>query len=580
MTTQEAYELAAAHFRAGRMPQAEFILQQVITRDPRHADAQHLLALLSHHYGHTPIAVGLVRRAIYLNPNAADYYNSLATFLADQGAIDSALTAVRKALSLRSDFPEAIFNLGGLLARNGELDEAVASLCRTLSLKPAYPDAEFRLGKLLKQIGQIDEAISCFQRAAGATPDPRIRSALLHALYFHPDQETRQIADAHAQWKDRFANPLEGKIRPAVNPVAPAADRKLRIGYVSPNFRDHFIGRLLAPLLANHDRSRFEIYCYSDVARPDEITRRFDSFDHVWRNTVGISDDDLAEQVRRDRIDVLVDLSLHLEGNRLLAFAQKPAPVQVTYLAYAGTSGLHTMDYRLADSCLDVTGDAAYTEQPVRLSSYFCYEPPAEAPDVGPLPMEEAGHVTFGCLNDYSKISTPAWSAWRQLLASVENSTLLVHSPPGNHREAVRSQFAQDGIDPGRLQFVPRLSRDEYLRLYSQIDIALDPFPYPGALTNLDALWMGVPVISLAGATGVWRTGLSILTNAGLPELVATTPGRYVQIAAALAADITRLANLRGSLRDRLRQSPLTNAKAFAKDVESAYRSMWRDLAR
>jgi predicted O-linked N-acetylglucosamine transferase (SPINDLY family) len=575
MTTQEVYELAAGHFLAGRLPQAEFVLQQVLAREPRHADAQHLMGLLCHRYGHTPLGVGFVRRAIEFGPGNAEYYDTLATLLADQDSIDSALTAIRQAIALRPGFPEALYRQGLLLARKGELDQAIESLCCAMSLKPIYAQAEFELARLLKETGHVEDAIRHFRMAATASLDPRMADALLHCVYFDPNSDARRIAQEHAAWNQRFAKPLAAGIRPHGNDRTPG--RKLRIGYVSPYFCAHFIGRLLLPLLARHDREQFEIYCYCDVERPDEITRRFDSFDHVWRNTVGISDDDFAAQVRADRIDVLIDLSQHLEANRLLAFAQKPAPVQATYLAYCGTSGLETMDYRLTDASLEVAGDAVYLERPVQLKTYYCYEPPDNAPAAGPLPVLQTGHITFGCLNDFSKVSPPTWSTWRELLRAIEGSTLLVHAPPGGPRDHARSQFASKGIDPQRLEFVDRLPPEQYLAVYNRIDIALDPFPLPGGLTTCDALWMGVPVVSLAGSLGPWRAGLSILSICGLSNLVATTPDQYVQVAAALPSDLPRLAEMRHSLRDRVRNSPLTNALQFARNVEAVYRQWWTD---
>lgn len=575
MTTQEAYEQAVAHYRTGRLAQAEFILQQIIAREPRHGDAQHLMGLLCHRYGHTPLGVGFVQRAIAVNPQRAEYHNSLATLLAAQDDTDSALTAARKALALSGNLPEGCYNLGSLLAGKGGVDGAIESLRRALSLRPVYPEATFLLGKIYAAVGRLDEAIQCFRKAASESGDPRMSSTLLHTLYFQPGAEAEQIATEHARWNETFGRPLAGKIHPHAAPGTPEAMRKLRIGYVSPNFRDHFIGRLLAPLLANHDRERFGVYCYCDVERPDEITRRFDSFDHVWRNTVGISDDDLASQIRRDQIDILVDLSLHLEGNRLLTFARKPAPIQIAYLAYCGTSGLDAMDYRLTDRYLDGPQDAAWIERPVRLNSYFGFEPPTDAPEVGPLPAQQTGHVTFGCLNDYSKIAVPTWSAWRSILGAATGSTLLVHAPPGNHREIVRSHFVTNGIAPQRVEFIDRLPREQYLALYNRIDIALDPFPIPGALTTCEALWMGVPVVSLGGSLDAGRAGLSILSHAGIPELAGATTDEYVQIATALAADLSRLASLRRSLRQRMQNSPLMNATAFAKDFEMVLRELW-----
>ena len=316
------------------------------------------------------------------------------------------------------------------------------------------------------------------------------------------------------------------------------------------------------------------------MRRPDLVTEQLKRGADVWRSTVGLDDEELARLVRRDQIDVLVDLTMHLQGSRLLAFARKPAPVQVTYLAYCSTTGLDAMDYRLTDPYLDPPGgeERWYSERSVRLPrTYWCYPPPAQAGPLGPVPALASGRITFGCLNNYCKITRPTWNTWCGLLKAVPDSELIVHSHEGTHRERARQHLAQEGVDPRRLQFVGLLPLPQYFQQYAKIDIALDPFPYPGGTTSCDALWMGVPVVSLAARTAVSRAGLSILSNLGLAELVARRPEEYVRIAADLAADLSRLSELRASLRARMRESPLMNAQAFARDVETAFRSMWRD---
>jgi predicted O-linked N-acetylglucosamine transferase (SPINDLY family) len=287
----------------------------------------------------------------------------------------------------------------------------------------------------------------------------------------------------------------------------------------------------------------------------------------------------VAELIRQDQIDILVDLALHTAGNRLLVFARKPAPVQVTYLAYAGTSGLSAMDYRLTDPFLDPPGsnDAHYSEKSFRLpKTYWCYAPTCPEIPVGPLPALLCGEVTFGSLNNFSKITAPVLALWNQVLQAVPGSRLLLYAQEGSHRQRTLERLAQNGIDPQRVRFVGRRPIADYYRGYHEIDIALDPFPFAGGTTSCDTLWMGVPLVSLCGHTAVARAGSSLLSNLGLPELIARTPEDYVRIAAELAGDLPRLAELRSTLRARMEASPLMDAPAFARDIEAAYRQMWR----
>src|SRR5208282_4692744 len=331
----------------------------------------------------------------------------------------------------------------------------------------------------------------------------------------------------------------------------PDPERRLRVGYVSPDFRRHPVGLFLLPLLEAHDRGRVEVFCYSSVSAPDDITQQCLNHADCWRDAAALDDETLAALIRADRIDVLVDLSAHIAGNRLLVFARKPAPVQATYLAYCSTTGLQTIDYRLTDPYLDTPGQAgaAYAEQSVWLEdTYWCYRPVIELPPPGPLPAVGTGYVTFGCLNNFCKASPPCLSVWRDLLQTVPGSHLLLCAHRGAHRDRLRGFFAA-AVDPQRVEFVGVSLLPEYFRLYDRIDIALDPFPYSGGTTTCDALWMGVPVVSLAGKTAVGRAGLSILTNAGLPDLVAGSIDDYLRIAASLANDLARLDGLRTGLR-------------------------------
>jgi len=299
----------------------------------------------------------------------------------------------------------------------------------------------------------------------------------------------------------------------------------------------------------------------------------------VWRDSADWSDSELANRIRADQIDILVDLALHTNGNRLQVFARKPAPVQVTWLGYPGTTGLASMDYRLTDPYLDPPGerDAFYTEKSIRLPHCFwCYGPIRQAVEVSALPALSAGYMTFGCLNNFTKVSRAVLTLWASLLSAVPNSRLRIHMTRDRQSKVI-AQFAELGIEANRIRFAEKQPFVKYLEDYNRIDIALDPFPYAGGTTTCDALWMGVPTVTLRGHTAVGRGGVSILSNVGLTDWIAENPGQYVSIAKNKAADLPALAELRANLRERMRQSPLMDGKRFTDEMESAYRQMWKN---
>jgi predicted O-linked N-acetylglucosamine transferase (SPINDLY family) len=322
-----------------------------------------------------------------------------------------------------------------------------------------------------------------------------------------------------------------------------------------------------------------EIFCYSSIVLGDAFTEQLRQCANVWRDIVGLSDSQATDLIRQDGIDILVDLALHTSGNRLRIFARKPAPVQVTYLGYCSSTGLKTMDYRFSDPYLDPPNSdlSVYSEKTIRLpKTYWCYASPGQTPEPSPPPVEKAGYITFGCLNNFAKVS-PAIDLWAEILNGVPRSRLIVHSQPGTHLNAVRERFEIKGISPDRLEFLGRQHWPEYVQTFGRIDIALDPFPWGGGITTCDALWMGVPVVTLLGRTAVGRGGASLLSNIGFPDLIARTPEQYVRIAIDLAQDLPRQAELRRTLRPRMQASPLKDAPLFARNVEAAYRQMWRN---
>jgi len=558
--------------------QALACYQQALALKPDLAGAHNNIGNILRLRGQLDDALRRYQRAIALQPDFAEALNNVANIHADKGHVEEALAYCRKALSIKPEMAEAHDVLGRSLQQQGAVDQAIASYQLALQLKADCPDARNHLGHALRELGRIDEAVACFRQAIDEDPDDLLpHDNLLLTLHLHPATDARTLQAEGRRWNLRHAAPLKQHIRPHTNNRDP--DRPLRIGYVSPDLRGHPAGRFTLPLLNNHDRALFEVYAYAQVRVPDGLTEKLKSHTRGWRSIVGVPDQDAAELIRNDRIDILVDLAMHSSDNRLLVFARKPAPVQVTYLAYAGGTALDTIDYRLTDRYLDPdpANDCHYMEKSFHLAgTYWCYLSTTSAPPVNPLPALTTQSVTFGCLNDFSKVSPPALETWATLLLTVPHSRLLLHSPIGGHRDGLLAFLRDRGIAPGRIEFLERVSPSQYFAAHHRIDIALDPFPYAGGTTTCDALWMGVPVVTLAGQTAVGRAGVSILSNVGLPELIAQSTQEYIQIAAALAGDLPRLSNLRATLRQRMESSPLMDAPAFARAIEDAYRTMWQ----
>jgi predicted O-linked N-acetylglucosamine transferase (SPINDLY family) len=616
------------------MLEAEALYRQVLAEQPNHPGTIHMIALLALELGRPDAAITLLERAVKIDPQSPDFstdlakalraagrseeavnayqqalrmrptdpatLNNLGNVLLDLRRIPEAIDSFAKAISLKSDFAEAVNNLGNALIKCGRIDDAITAYRDAIHLRPDLAEAHANLAGALKEVGQLDEALACYERAEAIKPDSRIAGARLYSLHLHPDYDPRRILEEHFRWNEKYAHyPLSLRKRAAVrafgsapflpprpNPLAEGegekggllrgevAMRRVRLGYVSGDFNDHPVGRFLLPLLAHHDRERFEIFCYSDARRQDATTARLRAAASQWRVTLSHSDEQLAELVRQDRIDILVDLTMHASGSRLLAFARKPALTQITYLAYCSTTGLQTMDYRLTDPYLDPPGtDGFYSERSIRLpSTYWCYTPPNEALQVAPSRSE--GAITFGCFNNFAKVSSSTLGAWRDILTRVPNSRLVMHSPQGQHRRRLVDSFAQAGVAPDQIEFVDRTPLAEYFSRYNRIDIALDPFPFSGATTTCDALWMGVPIVTLSGQTAVGRSGLSILSNIGLPDLAAKSIDEYVSTAVNLALDQAKRNELRRTLRRRMLASPLMDAPRFARDIEAAFLQM------
>lgn len=564
--------------------QAEAIYRQILARPAGQAgqagfaEVFYWLGVVLQKQGKAEQSADCFRKTIELKPGHAEGHDAYGLLLLEQGRAHAAAESFERAVAINPQLAGAHNNLGRALKLLGQLDQAAAAFRNALAIDPNSVVLRNNLATLLKDTGQVDEAIELLRGAVKIAPDPQVASNLLYLLTFQEDVTSSQLKEEHRQWNQHYIgrNVTPHRHR---SPGLQEADRRIRVGYVSPDFRLHPVGRFFLPLLARHDRSQFEILCYSDVRSPDAVTASIKSCVDGWRQTTGMPDEQVAELVANDRIDILVDLSMHLADNRMLVFAHKPAPVQVTYLAYPGTTGLSAIDYRLTDGYLDPPGcdESLYSERSVRLRSYWCYQPAKDSPPVVPPPCLASGYVTFGCLNNFCKISAGALAEWCELLRRVPDSRLLLHAGEGSHRQRLHDQLAAHGVDPRRLEFLPRLSIAEYFSAYNRIDIGLDSFPYPGGTTTCDALWMGVPVVSLAGQTAISRGGLSVLSNIGLAELATQDKPAYLRMANELARDPSRLAQLRATMRDRMRGSPLTDARGFTQDFEACLRAMWKD---
>lgn len=563
----------------GQLQEAIAACRSAIALRPDYPEAHSNFGNALRDGGQLDDAIAAYRRAIALKPDFADAYNKLGGALRARGQTDEAIAAYRQAIAIRPNFAEAHCNLASAFKTQNRLDEAIALYRHAISLKPDFAAAHTNLAGALMDMGQLDAAIAADRDAIALNPNfPEAHSNLIFTMHYHRGYDAQTISKELRCWNQVHGEPLQKFIQPHSNNTDP--NRRLRIGYLSPDFRDHAVARNLLPLLQRHDHRQFEIICYAQLLHPDAMTSQIQPHADLWRNITGVPDERVAQQIRQDRIDILVDLALHTAGNRLPIFARKPAPVQVTFAGYPGSTGVSAIDYRLSDPYLDPVGmdESVYSEKTIRLpATFWCYDPLENAQiPVNPLPAAAAGSFTFGCLNKRCKLNDLVIAHWAKVLSPVKDSRLLLLSPAGSPRQATLDRFTKEGIDPSRVQFVSQQPRQEYLQLYHRIDLGLDSFPYNGHTTSLDSLWMGVPMVTLVGQSPVSRAGWSQLSNLGLPELAADTPEQFVKIAVNLANDIPRLSELRQTLRARMQASPLMDADAFARNIEAAYRRMWQ----
>ena len=503
------------------------------------------------------------------------------------GQVNEAERAYRRALEFDPALAQAWYNLGRLLQLKTPAAEAENCYRAAAALVDAAADRSLSLliysnwGLLLYQQGRPQEAVALYREAlAEHAQAADLVSNLLLTMQYAGEHTRKELFAEHLAYARRFEFPL--KRNWSAHPNSRASDKRLKIGYVSPDFRDHAVAFFIEPALAHHDREQTEVYCYYNNSKSDQVTLRLKSLVAHWRDISALDDDEAAKQIREDGIDILIDLAGHTAGGRLQTFARKPAPVQVTWLGYPCTTGLAAMDYRITDRHADPEGasEQYFSETLCRLPDAFhCYSPPPDAPEIGALPAHALGGITFGSFNNLAKLSAEVRTLWAQVLLAVPGSRLLLKSASltdAATRLRLIADFSELGIGEERLTLAAaEATHFAHLTRYNQVDIGLDPFPYNGVTTSFEAMWMGVPVVTLAGDSFISRMGVSMLTRLGLTELVASAPQEYVAIAARLASDLERLAGLRAGLRERMTNSPLTDAGRFARNLEQAYRDMW-----
>lgn len=568
----------------GDQEQAVDCCHRALAIRPNFPEASNNLGNALQSLGKLVPAVDSYQRALALRPEFTEAWSNLGNALQDLGNFDEAVACYRRAIALRPSHAKSHNDLGTALRRKGDLDEAIACYQRALALQPELVEVHNNLGTAMKELGRLDEAVACYQRALDLAPGlAMVRSNLLFTQQYREGVTRAELAAAHAEYDRLHAGPLRATWTPHANVCDP--ERPLRVGFVSFDLARHPVGQFLVRLLENLDHSQAQAVCYSLRPVADEITVRCRAASALWRDVFAMPDEQLAAAIRQDRIDILFDLGGHTAQNRLLVFARKPAPIQVTWAGYVGTTGLETMDYLLADRYhVPPEAETDYCEQVLRMpNGYVAFDPPADAPSPGPLPALASERVTFGSFNNLSKVTPGVVALWAAILRRVPGARLFLQTPAlgtPSARSRLVEQFAAQAVEPDRLEFGGPLAPGKFLAQYQRVDVALDTFPYSGGLTTLEALWMGVPVVTWPGETFAGRHSLSHLSNVGLLQTIAGSSAEYVETAVRLAVDVPRLAEIRSGLRQQVARSPLCDGRQFAADWMQVLRDVWREWCR
>lgn len=578
--TQELLARASQDFEAGRIDGARWTLQRLLSKDPRNADAIHLLALIAAREGNLQQAADLFQKAIALAPTVARHHYNFAVLLASAGQSQAAIAEYQTTLQLEPSLVSAHNNLGNALRAQGKLTEARHHLSEAIRYSPQHASAHSNLGTTLADLGLMEEAVREFRAALSANPQYfQAHSNLLLNLTAYEKYDAEMLFREHRYWGQQHADRIAASAQANSSHVP---NDRIRIGYVSSDFRAHSVAFFINPILGAHDRSKFEVTCYSSVRAPDAMTAVLKSRAEHWRDISQLSDEQAAAIIRQDRIDILVDLGGHTAESRLPLFARRPAPIQVEYLGYPGTSGMRQVDYLITDARVaPPESDRFYTERVIRLPrTFFCYGPPDQVPEVDEPPATRNGHVRFGVFTNPIKIRPVMMESWAKILHAVPNSRLVIQTQSlrdEGHRRDLSARLAALGVNESRIDLQGWTDFREYLSTLRSVDIGLDTFPFNGHTTTCHALFVGVPTITQTGQTHASRMGLSICESLGLGELVAMSADEYVRKATALANDLSRLRELRAGMRHRLINSGMLDRDRFTHELESAYDAMTRE---
>ena len=532
--------------------------------------------------GESDKAVDALEGVLEVNPQHLEIMFELGMLFERTNRLDKAEQWYKKIVEIKL-LPGVYDRLGVICVKMWRLPKAVYYLRKAMQMLPDSANIRGHLGKALIHSGNMQEGMDLLREAVDKMPEnPAIHSNFLFALHYFPELDPQMIFEEHKRWGLRHA-PISMAKLSHDNTAEP--ERRLRIGYISPDFRKHPVSHYIEPLLDEHDREAVKVYGYGNIRRPDSTTHRLQSKFDCYRDIYGLSDEAVVHIIEQDKIDILVELAGHTDYNRLLVLARKPAPIQVTYLGYYDTTGIQAIDYLLTDSQLTPPeSQKFYIEQLFPLPGGVCsYKPPEKAPAVTPLPAAEKGYITFGAFTTNHRINPRLLEVWSEILKLTLNSRLLLGFNSGDNekvRDHYLSQFEKQGVSREIVKISGRKPYDEYLKQYGDVDIMLDTFPENGGTITCDALWMGVSVITLAGQHQVGRVGLSTLSHLGLEFFAASTPSEYVTKAVALASKPESLMKIRASMRSRVAGSSLCDVKQFTRDMEAAYRQMWHRWCR
>lgn len=571
---ESRFNLAMCHLEIGELSAATDGFREIIRDKPAFTPAHAMLAQGLMAQGQLTEALACLREIVRLEQYNSSAYCDIGNILQAQGKWPEAIAAYEQAIALAPDSAVAHNNLGNTLVKQGELHAAMARYQEALRCNPDLSEAYVNLSWTYKEHGMIEEDVACLRDYLTRHPeDHRAHSDLLFSMNYDPAYSPAQLYHAASAWWLRHRPSPDAMFSPS----ARQPSQPLRIGFLSPDFRKHPVGTFLLPLFKALGNTDVHLYCYAEMYEPqlDSVSHQLRGLASSWRSTAGLSAREAATFILQDQLDILIDLAGHSANNRLDIMALHAAPRQVSWLGYVNTTGLPVIDYRLTDAVADPPGmEPYYSEALLRLpDNFFSYEPPTLAPEIGPLPALSGEGITFGSLNNLAKITKEVISLWAKILLHVPSSRLIMVGAPLADtfiKNRYLAMFAKHGVEANRLELLASLPMQDYLKLYNRIDIALDPFPHNGHTITCHTLWMGVPVITLAGNRYAARMGASVLSGIGLPNLIAHTPADYLELATTLAKDLDQLAHLRYSMRERMQQSPCCDTRRFAKDFMQA----------